>query len=318
MTRLEYTILTSKPVQTLFTWLKEVKPKSFEGVSLYESLNFFRKEIFANRFNNRAKAVSFSFLLALAPLLLFLFTLIPYLPLPNGKLFKMINDSLILLTSNEKLQQSIGKVIKDFIVHKKQGLLSFSVLLTMFYSSNGMLGLMTNFDKQLPGFRKRNWFKKRSVAIFLTIFLIIAVVVALSIMLLQLWAVKTIGFAILKKTFFTKVAAYIIIIACVFFTISMIYKFGTSTVTRWKLVTPGSVIATGLIVILTYFLSYVINNIVNYNQIYGSIGTLLIFMIFIHYTSQILLIGFELNVSIFVNKTISQIQELKSNEEHTN
>jgi membrane protein len=316
MTRLEYTILTSAPVQSLIAWLKQVKPRSFEGVSLYDSLNFFRKEIFANRFNNRAKAVSFSFLMALAPLLLFLFTLIPWLPLPSGKLFKMINDTLIYLTSNVKLQQSIGKVVKDFIIQKKQGLLSFSVLLTMFYSSNGMMGLMSNFDKQLIGFRKRNIFKKRMIAIMLTLALIIAVVFALSVMLFQLWAVKTIGFAFLKKSIISKVVAYVIIIACVFITISLIYKFGTSTVTRWKLVTPGSVMATSLIVILTYVLSFLINNIVNYNQIYGSIGTLLIFMIFIHYTSQILLIGFELNVSIFVNKDIIKQREIKNNEVH--
>ncbi|HNB81251.1 MAG TPA: hypothetical protein PLP14_04085, partial [Chitinophagaceae bacterium] len=91
MTRLEYYIIRSKPVQALHRWLKKIILPGFEGVSLFDSLSFFTKQIFSNRFNSRANAVSFSFLMALPPLLLFFFSLVPYLPIPEAKLVKTIN-----------------------------------------------------------------------------------------------------------------------------------------------------------------------------------------------------------------------------------
>ena len=94
-------------MQSSIRWLKRIVLPGFEGVSLFDSLNFFRKQIFANRFNSRANAVSFSFLMGLPPLLLFFFTLIPYLPLPEAKIVKVMNDMLILLAPGQKMQQSI-------------------------------------------------------------------------------------------------------------------------------------------------------------------------------------------------------------------
>ena len=82
MTRLEYYILRSKPVQAIIHWLKQIVLPGFEGVSLFDSLNFFSRQIFSNKFYSKASAISFSFIMALPPLMLFLFTLIPYIPLP--------------------------------------------------------------------------------------------------------------------------------------------------------------------------------------------------------------------------------------------
>lgn len=86
-----------------------------------------------------------------SPLLLFFFSLVPYLPLPEGKILGVLNDMLVLLTPNAGMQQSVNRIITDFIHHKKDVLLSFSVLLTLFYSSNGVMGLMKSFDRNIPG-----------------------------------------------------------------------------------------------------------------------------------------------------------------------
>ncbi len=289
-------------MQAIIVWLKRIVLPGFEGVSLFDSLNFFRKQIFSNRFNGRANAVSFSFLMAMPPLLLFFFTLVPYLPLPEGKIIKMINDMLVLISPGQKMQQSISKIIRDFITHKKTVLLSFSVLLTMFYSSNGMMGLMNSFEKQMPGFRKRNPFKQRGIAMLLTLLLIFGIFLTLSFMIFQAWVSSGLGINFLQSLFAIKLIAYTLIIGVCFITVSFTYKFGTATVTKWKLFSPGSVIATFLIVLLTAIFFYAVNNLVNYNKIYGSIGTLIIFLVWVNFMAQILLIGFELNASIIVHR----------------
>jgi len=315
MTRIELHIIRSKPVQALIRWLKGIFLPGFEGVSLFDSLNFFRKEIFSNRFNSRANAVSFSFLMAMPPLLLFFFTLVPYLPLQEAKIIKMIDDMLILISPGEKIQESISSVLTDFITHKKTVLLSFSVLLTMFYSSNGMMGLMNSFDKQMPGFRKRSALKKRGIAIMLTFMLILAMVITLVFMIVQAWVAAGLGFEFLKSLLYLKFVAYILIMAVCFITVSFIYRFGTATINRLRFLNPGSVIATFLIIVLTFGFFYAVNNLVNYDRIYGSIGTLIIFLIWVNFISQILLIGFELNASIVVHRKLNLVKRPKPDED---
>jgi len=302
MTRLELYIIRLKPIQAIFRWLNSIYLPRFEGVSLFDSLNFFRKQIFSNRFYTRASSISFSFIMALPPLLLFFFTLIPYLPLPEDKIIKMIMDMMKLLTPSQQMQQGISKIIKDFINHKKNVLLSFSVLLTIYYSSNGMMALMNSFDRQLPGFKRRQWYTQRGMAILLTFLLIIALLSTLLFMLFQSWLATGLGIVFLKKSIAVNIIAYFVIVCMCLITTSFIYKFGTATHTRLKLISPGSIIATFLITVFTTAFFYAINNLINYDKIYGSIGTIIIFLVWINFMAQILLIGFELNASIIVNR----------------
>lgn len=304
MTRIEHFIIHSKPVQSLIKWLQGIFLPGFEGVSLYDSLNFFRKEIFSNRFYTRASAVSFSFLMAMPPLLLFFFTLVPYLPLPEEKIISTITEMLNLLSPNDKMKMSISKLIKDFITHKKTVLLSFSVLLTLFYSSNGMMGLLTTFQKKLPGFKQKKGIHLRLYSIMLTLLLIALIIVALVFMMLQSWVAKSLDIDFLQNLFFLKSITYLLVLGLCFFTVSMIYRYGISTEKRFKLISPGSIIATVLIILTTTVFFYAVNNLVNYDKIYGSIGTLIIFMAWVNFIAQILLIGFELNSSIVVNRKI--------------
>jgi membrane protein len=298
--RWELYIMRSRPVTAVTTWLKSIHIKGFQGISLFDSLNFFRKEIFSARFNDRASAVSFKFIMALPPSLLLFFTLIPYLPVKN--LDKTIYDIILLLTPDPKTQKTFVNVIMDFYKHKKNTLLSLSLILTLYYSSNGMLGLMRQFNRSLPGFRKRNMVKRRGMAVVLTGVLMLSVIATATFFIFEAWAFHTIGFKALQHSFIVQAISYFVIIACIFYTICNIYKYGPALKKKWALITPGSIVATTLIVLTTFGLNWIVNNLVNYNKIYGSISTLIIFILWIFYNAQILLIGFELNVSIMVNK----------------
>lgn len=302
MTRLEHYIIQSQFVQSIIKWLRNIFLPGFEGVSLYDSLNFFRKEIFSNRFYTRASAVSFSFLMAMPPLLLFFFSLVPYLPLPEGKIISTITEMLNILSPNDKMKLSVGKLIKDFITHKKTVLLSFSVLLTLFYSSNGMMGLLNTFQKKLPGFKQKKGIQLRLYSIMLTLLLIALIILALFLMMLQSWVVESLHIDFLQNSFFLKFVTYTLVVLLCFFIVSMIYRYGITTEKRFKLISPGSIIATFLIILTTTIFFYAVNNLVNYDKIYGSIGTLIIFMAWVNFIAQILLIGFELNSSIVVNR----------------
>lgn len=302
MTRLEYYIIQSQFVQSIIKWLRNIFLPGFEGVSLYDSLNFFRKEIFSNRFYTRASAVSFSFLMAMPPLLLFFFSLVPYLPLPEGKIIATITEMLNILSPNDKMKLSVGKLIRDFITHKKTVLLSFSVLLTLFYSSNGMMGLLNTFQKKLPGFKQKKGIQLRLYSILLTLLLIALILLALFLMILQSWVVESLHIDFLQNSFFLKCVTYTLVVLLCFFIVSMIYRYGITTEKRFKLISPGSIIATFLIILTTTIFFYAVNNLVNYDKIYGSIGTLIIFMAWVNFIAQILLIGFELNSSIVVNR----------------
>jgi membrane protein len=308
MIRLEYLILRSKPIVTFKTWMKNFYPRGFQGISLFDSLNFFRKEIFSAKFNDRASAVSFKFIMAIPPTLLLFFTLIPYLPIEN--IDKTITDIIALVTPSPNTQKAVNKIIIDFYKHKKNTLLSFSLILTLYYSSNGMLGLMRQFNRALPGFKKRNMVKRRGMAIALTGLLMLSVIITATYFIFQGWMFKNIGIKSLQKSWILQSLSYGIIMAMIFLTVCTIYRFGPAVKKRWKWITPGSIVATTLIISTTLLLNWVVNNLINYNKIYGSISTLIVFILWVFYNAQILLIGFELNVSIMVNREIKSGNKL--------
>jgi membrane protein len=92
----------------------------------------------------------------------------------------------------------------------------------------------------------------------------------------------------------------------VFISIALIYRYAPSVRKKWKLASPGSLLATFLIIGFTVLFSFWVNNIASYNKVYGSLGGILILMLLIYVNSLVLLIGFELNVSINSLKSIAQ------------
>nr|MBP6314777.1 YihY/virulence factor BrkB family protein [Chitinophagaceae bacterium] len=123
-----------------------------------------------------------------------------------------------------------------------------------------------------------------------------------SFMIFESWAADALNLSFLSNSVVLKIIAYLLIISITFFAIACIYKYGCATVSKLNWINPGTVTATFLIVVLTFIFFYAVNNLVNYDKVYGSIGTLIIFMVWINLMAQIMLIGFELNASIIANK----------------
>ncbi len=273
----------------------------FGGLPLYDVGNFFLKQIYKMGLYERAAAISFNLIMALPAAILFLFSLIPYFP-KSGSFQHEILNLFKDITPNSATYKFISDILNDLVEKRHVGVFSFGFLLLIFYSSNAMIGVIRTFDKSIhehkPIFLHRRW-----RAIRLTFILIILILICSLALLLG----KPQMIYLLKNVFNVKRDTRIlswngirwaVIICLLFFGIAFVYKFAPSIKKRWALLSAGSILATVLTLITTILFSYWVNNFSSYNKVYGSIGTVLIIMILLYINSLILLIGFELNVTI--------------------
>jgi membrane protein len=283
----------------------------FEGVPLYDVLVFFYKQIKTVGLTERASAIAYNFIMAIPPSFLFLFTLIPSLPFISKRSIKLqlhglITDIIPLKVHNENLI----KFVDSFIDSSKIGVISFGFILALYFASNAMMGIMRSFNKNYVGFGKRNGLHNRWMAIKLTALLFLVVLSSLILLITQGAVLKLIGIksvTILNTIYYVR---WIFIVAMIFYSMAFIYKYAPAVHKRWKLVSPGTILATSLSIFVSVGFSYFVNNFGRYNALYGSIGTIIVLMALVYINSLVLLIGFELNVSIKTLKSIAEQRKI--------
>src|SRR5690606_32368079 len=290
-----------KLVQSIRSFAERtVLPGSF-GLTISEVSVFFFKQVSNTQLNDRSAAATFNFLMALPPTLLFLFSLIPYLPLDDVQ--QTIRYAIFIITPSQNIQESITGVIDDFMDNERRDLLSFGVILTLFFSSNGMMGLMRSFDRMQDMYVERTGLKRRWTALKLTVMLLIVAIISIAALILQSRALNGIILQFYDNIALVKIISFLILVAVIFFSICIIYKYGPSLRDRFRFISPGAFFATFLIIIATALFFFLVDNFLNYNKVYGPIGTLIAFMVWIRINTLVLLLGFELNVSILMGKT---------------
>lgn len=290
-------------VQFLKQKAKGVYIPGFQRINLYQVIKFLFNQLNTLGLYDRASAISFNLLMALPAAFLFLFSLIPYFP----KAFKVKKQILILfkdIAPNSSTYRFIVDIIND-LLSQHVGVFSFGFILLLFYASNAMTGIIRSFDKSIMQ-NKPFFLHQRMRAIRLTIILILLVFASL-IMLIgqdQLASLLRNGFDIEQSTIlpYWNTLRWLIIVLLLFYGNAFIYRYAPHIKERWPLVSPGSLLSTTLMLLTTVGFSYWVNHFSSYNKIYGSIGTVLIVMTIIYINALILLIGFELNVSIEVLK----------------
>jgi membrane protein len=205
----------------------------------------------------------------------------------------------------EKNNSVLINFLKDFINHPRNGLLSLGFVLSMFFSSNAIMGIMRSFDKNYIGFKKRTGLQKRGAALKITMILFFLVLASILLLVGQGAVLKALGIKKYEVRNLITNIRWIVIVFLFFASISYIYRHAPAVHKKWRLINPGSILATIFMLALTLVFSWWVNRFGNYNQLYGSIGTVLILMLLIYFNSMILLIGFELNVSITSLKKIA-------------
>ncbi|MFN4300323.1 MAG: YihY/virulence factor BrkB family protein [Thermaurantimonas sp.] len=289
-------------IKVYFQWflkvLRFIKIPFFQGQSLYDVLRFFYIGVLQGNVTSRAASVSFSFFLALFPGIIFLFTLIPYIPIDGFQkvLFELLHEIMPPNTF-----EAAESTIDDIINNKRGGLLSFGFIAALIFATNGTNALISNFNASVHQFKTRGFWRQELVAIFLTLLLSVLFIIGIALIIFTegftdwLIEIKVIP-ADLKS--FLRIGRNASLVAVIFFAISLLYYFGPADRSLFKFFSPGSILATLLILLGSELFSYYINNFNQYNRLYGSIGTLLIILLWIYVNSLILIIGFEFNAGI--------------------
>jgi membrane protein len=296
-THIRQRVASTFPVNWLIRQSQKIRLPGFQGIPLYDVLKFFFQQIRKVGITERANAISFNCVMAIPPIIIFLCTLIPYLPISN-EFIRQLHGLIRDVIPGEKNNSAIIKFIDDIIKKPKNDLLSLGFLLALFYSSNAVLGIMRAFDKNYLGFKKRKMINRRVTALQLTSVLFVLMFASLLVLIMQSSVLKLFG---LKNVMVRQIIGYarwVVIVLLFFGSVSFIYRYAPFVHKRWKLINPGCILATTLMLLFTVFFSYWVNNFSNYNKLYGSISTILILMLLIYFNSLVLLIGFELNVSI--------------------
>lgn len=279
--------------------LRLVVVPGFGGVPLYDVLVYFIRGFTQVNLIDRAAAVAFNVFVALFPMILFLFTLIPYFPLQNvtASVLEALQEFLPPGTYD-----SVSSTINEIMSIEHGGLMSLGLLLAFYFSTSAVSSFFRGFNMGDKEFGQVSFIKEQLYSII--VMLMFVALLLLSIVLI------TVGQKLLP-VFFTKIHFYngfvvflinlirwLVVIFALIVAVSLLYYFGNPRSKRFKLFTPGSLLFTGLFIVGTMLFNFYISNISTYNLLYGSIGGLIIFVIWIYFNCILILIGYELNKSI--------------------
>ena len=301
-------------VKRSIQWSKEHSLPGFFHVPIYDVLVFIYIELKRYDLFTRANSTAFSFFLSLFPSLIAIFTLIPLFKwafidyLPEGENFDQYLRSEVLRIMPGVAGERVFAFIEDVTNNPRFGLLSFGFLLAIFFASNGMMALMQGFEKSyVKTFRSRNAVKNRLIAIGLTFQIGVLLVGAVSLIILGEFLISYLN-SYLHLDAITKVVLrllrWLAILLIFYVGISIIYRYGAATKRRFRMFSPGATLATLLCILSSLAFSAYVNEFNTYNELYGSIGAIIVLMLWIQINSLILLVGFELNASIAVNRDL--------------
>ncbi len=300
-------------IRWIIDWMKTNSLPGFFGVPIYDVLVFILNEIKDQRLIVRANAIAFSFFLSLFPALISLITMFPILEkyflkfFPSGQNFESLLTTF-RLQFKELIPGGVFDTVEDVALNPRFGLLSIGFVLAIFFASNGVMSMMNSFDKSYAHtFKRRSGFWKRILAIGLTFLIFLLVIASVLLVILGqmilhplLERFQITGF----ESFLLNGLRYIIVIGFFYFVITSIYRYGAATFRRFRVFSAGATLATLLSLVSSLLFSYYVEAFDTYNKLYGSIGTIIVTMLWIQINAFVLLVGFELNASIAVNRDL--------------
>ena len=283
----------------------QIKLPGFDGVPLSEVLKLIIKGFKKGTFVTRASSIAFNFLLALVPTTVLVFTLIPFIPIPN------FQEGIIDLSRNlmpENAFNLFENTIVDVLTNRSGGLMLTMLFATVLSSSNGFHAILHAFSVSEHNFFSRTWLNQRKIAIFLFICVLILIGIAGCLVIFgKMIITRLMDLNIIERDIFGYLylsIRWVIVIVLLLMAISSIYYFAPAKKKDFRFVSPGSITATLLFIISSLGFSAYVNNIGLYNMLYGWLGTIVVILMWSYLNAIALLIGFELNVSILDAKNI--------------
>ncbi|WP_293872013.1 YihY/virulence factor BrkB family protein [Flavobacterium sp.] len=279
--------------------LQKIKLPWLHGMSLYNLLDLYFYGIIEGDISYRATAIAFSFFMALFPFALFILNLIPYIPIQG---FQEDFLGFVQQSVPPTTYDAIYKIINDILHNSHSGLLSTGFVMAIFLMTNGVNAILGGFESShhIHVSLKRKFLKQYLVALVLSILLSFLLLITVSaIIIFEVFIQKTkIQDVLSDKIHLIEMGRYGFVILMILMATSILFRFGIKGARKRSFISIGSVVTTSLIIISSYFFGIWVLKFSKYNELYGSIGTLLIVMFYIWINSMVLLLGFDLNAAI--------------------
>lgn len=272
----------------------------FDGMPLYDVLTFFIKGLSKGALTLRAAAFTYNSFIAIFPAIIFFFTIIPYIPIPH------FQDNLLALLRDLipfSVYETVESTLFDIVKRPRGGLLSLGFVLALYFATNGVNSLIEAFNQTYHSLENRSFVLQRLVSVLLVLIMALMVILAIGLITAGPPLMKMlVDLGLLHRDFvyyLLQSSRWLIILSLFFFGYSFLYYLGPSKRKTFRFISAGSSLATFLSIALSSGFNYYVNNFSSYNKLYGSIGTLMIVMLWIYFNGLIILIGFELNASIY-------------------
>jgi membrane protein len=299
LNKIKSKIVASAPIQFVLGLSKKIVIPGFEGMPLFDVSSFFVNGIQNGYLTTRASSLAFKFFLAIFPGIIFLITLIPYIPIENFQ-----SELLILLKDilPKNAYEATRGTFEDLVKHQRGDLLSFGFLFALFLATDGIHAMINTFNTSIQVKETRSAWKIRLISLALVVILTVLILLAITLIVFSEQALSYLQSKELIKDslsiFLLLAGKWLIILGLFFFAFSFLFFLGPDKKLKWRFISAGSSFATILSILASLCFSFYVNQFGNYNKLYGSIGTLIVIMLWIYFNAIIILLGFELNASI--------------------
>lgn len=296
-------LVKTKPAHSFLKGSRKLVLPGFEGQSLYVVSKFFIKGMQNGLLNMRATSLAFSFFLALFPSIIFLFTLIPYIPIDN---FQDYLFNLLQSVMPKSAFEATEGTIADIINKPRGGLLSFGFISALYFSTNGFNAMIDAFNETYHTIETRHPLWQRLVSLAMVFVTVLMLTIAILLIIFSEIGLHKLVHHDKTLYYLLLIGKWTILFALSFGLISFNYFIGPKKKKGWKFFSAGSIFAAVLIALASLAFAYYVNNFGTYNSLYGSIGTLIVVLLWIYINSLILLLGFDLNASIHSAKEANE------------
>ncbi|MBN2638768.1 MAG: YihY/virulence factor BrkB family protein [Bacteroidales bacterium] len=299
-------------IRTRF-WLRKVVLPGFGGVPLYDVLVFFFRGLYNGVITYRAAAIAFNFFLALIPFILFLFTLIPFMTSDHYQVYLL---DLVSEVMPSNIFQMVKSTVVEVISRQHQGLLSIVFFTAIYFATNGVNAIIEGFNQSYHRPETRPWWKQFLVAFLLMLILTLLTFVSFSLLGFGEYLIRgLINHELIASSWailLLQSLRWFIILLTTMLSVSILFYFGqlkTLKSIKYMFITVGSVSTTALFMVGGLMLKLYFENFSRYNLLYGSIGSLIILMVWVYYNSLMILVGFELDYSIKISQEHKMVQK---------
>ena len=283
-------------INNIVGFLRALKIPGYGSFSFYDLIEIYVAGIVKGALSSRAGSISFSFFMALFPFLLFILNLIAFIPIDN---FDAVLFNFIELILPQESQSFFTDIFNDIRQKQRAGLLSSVFVLSIILTANGVSSIFSSFEGSYHVALSRSFIRQylysMMVGVLLALLLLLGV---MALLFFEIFILSNLDRLIPSEINWIRIGQLFFYAILIYISVAILYYFGTIEGKKTHFFSPGALMSCLLILLTTYLFGIYIENFSRYNQLYGSIGALLIFLFYIWLNSSLLLLGFELNATL--------------------